>query len=109
MSLDITISRAKEIRCPCCGCFIMHQVQDTECSGGRVWYDILEKIGYYVPYEKRTAENDWYGKDMILTDEQAKELYEYAKTHYAYNSDAVANIVANAICSGEKVVINADW
>ena len=28
-------------------------------SGGRLWYDFLERLGYYVPYEKRTKENDW--------------------------------------------------
>lgn len=58
---------------------------------------------------RRAAENDWYGKDMILTDEQAKELYKYAKTNCAYNSDTVANLVFYAICNGEKVVVNADW
>lgn len=109
MGLDITISRAEEVRCPKCGEVVTAKVVDSESSGGRMWHDFLAKVGYHVPYEKRTAENDWYGKDMILTDEQAKELYECAKTSCAYNSDAVANIVANAICSGEKVVINADW
>lgn len=109
MGLDITISRAEEVRCPKCGEVVTAKVVDSESSCGGMWRDFLAKVGYYVPYEKRTAENDWYGKDMILTEEQAKELYEYAKTSCAYNSGAVANIVANAICSGEKVVINADW
>lgn len=110
MGLDITISRAGEVRCPKCGEVVKEEVVDSASSGGRMWYDFLEKVGYYVPYEKRTPENDWYGKDMILTDEQAKELYEYAKKNEGcFGVGAVADLVANAICSGEKVVINADW
>ena len=61
MSLDITIKERKEFRCPDCGRLVTTQDIDAEDSGGRVWYGFLESVGYYVPYEKRTKENDWYG------------------------------------------------
>ena len=78
-------------------------------SGGRLWYDFLEKLGYYVPYEKRTKENDWYGKDMILDNEQAKQLVDYAVKKEVYNWDGVERVVTEALAHGNKVVINADW
>lgn len=64
MSLDITIKERKEFRCPDCGRLVTTQDIDAECSGGRVWYNFLEQIGYYVPCGKRTEENDWYGEDQ---------------------------------------------
>lgn len=66
-------------------------------------------IGYYVPYEKRTKENDWYGKDMVLDNEQAKQLADYAVKKEVYNWDGVEWIVTEALAHGNKVVINADW
>lgn len=64
---------------------------------------------YYVPYEKRTKENDWYGKDMVLDNEQAKQLADYAVKKEVYNWDGVEWIVTEALAHGNKVVINADW
>ena len=46
MSLDITIKERKEFRCPDCGCLVTTHDIGEECSGGRVWYDFLEPIGY---------------------------------------------------------------
>lgn len=66
-------------------------------------------INYYVPYEKRTKENDWYGKDMVLDNEQAKQLADYAVKKEVYNWDGVEWIVTEALAHGNKVVINADW
>ena len=77
MSIDITIKERKEFRCPDCGRLVTTQDVGAECSGGRVWYNFLESVWYYVPYEKRTEENDWYGKDMELTEEQAKQLAQF--------------------------------
>ena len=57
MSLDITIKERKEFRCPDCGRLVTTKDIDEECSGGRLWYNFLELIGYYVPYEKRTSIN----------------------------------------------------
>lgn len=76
---------------------------------GMHWYDFLERLGYYVPYEKRTEKNDWYGKDMVLDNEQAKQLVDYAVKKEVYNWDGVERVVTEALAHGNKVVINADW
>ena len=109
MGLDIEIMERKDVRCPHCG-----EVINTVCitsadSCGREWYDFLERIGYYVPYGKRTEENDWYGKDMVLDNEQAKQLVDYAVKKVVYNWDGVERVVSTALMHGNKVVINADW
>ena len=109
MSLDIIITERKESRCPDCEWLVMTQDIGAECSGGRVWYNFLEPIGYYVPYEKRTEENDWYGKDMVLTEEQAKQLADFVSDNHPYNDRDVERLVARALMRGNKVVINADW
>ena len=109
MSLDITIKERKEFYCPDCGRLVTTQDIGEECSGGRVWYNFLEPIGYYVPYEKRTEENDWYGKDMVLTEEQAKQLADFVSDNLPYQWVAINNLIASAMLHGNKVVINADW
>ena len=109
MSLDITIKERKEFRCPDCGRLVTTQDIDAECSGGRVWYNFLEPIGYYVPYEKRTEENDWYGKDMVLTEEQEKQLADFVSDNQPYYAKSIYGLVARALMRGNKVVINADW
>ena len=109
MSLDITIKERKEFRCPDCGRLVTTQDVGAEDSGGRVWYNFLEQIGYYVPYEKRTEENDWYGKDMALTEEQAKQLADFVSDNLPYQWVAINNLIASAMLHGNKVVINADW
>ena len=70
MGLDITVMERRDVRCPHCGEVITTVDVASTDSGGRLWYDSLERLGYYVPYEKRTKENDWYGKDMVLDNEQ---------------------------------------
>lgn len=109
MSLDITIKERKEFYCPDCGRLVTTQDVGEEDSGGRVWYDFLEPIGYYVPYENRTEENNWYGKDMVLTEEQAKQLADFVSEYQPYNARDVECLVARALMRGNKVVINADW
>ena len=109
MSLDITIKERKEFRCPDCGRLVTTQDIGAECSGGRVWYNFLEPIEYYVPYEKRTEENDWYGKDMELTEEQAKQLAQFVEDYQPNNYNEIEDMVARALMRGNKVVINADW
>ena len=49
MGLDITISERKEYCCPNCGTPVGHTDIASTDSGGRLWYDFLEKLGYYVP------------------------------------------------------------
>lgn len=109
MGLDITVMEYKDIRCPRCGEVVNTvEVYGTD-SNGSLWYDFLERLGYYVPYEKRTEKNDWYGKDMVLDNEQAKQLADYAVKKEVYNWDGVEWIVREALAHGNKVVINADW
>ena len=109
MSLDITIKERKEFYCQDCGRLVTAQDIGEECSGGRVWYNFLEPIGYYVPYEKRTDENDWYGEDMVLTEEHAKQLADFVSDNQPYNARYSEWLVAGALMRGNKVVINADW
>lgn len=109
MGLYIMISERKEYHCPNCGVPVGHTDIASTDSGGRLWYDFLEKIGYYVPYEKRTKENDWYGKDMVLDNEQAKQLADYAVKKEVYNRDDVERVVAMALMHENEVVINANW
>ena len=104
MGLDITVMERKDVRCPHCG-----EVITTVDVSSSLWYDFLEKLGYYVPYEKRTKENDWYGKDMVLDNEQAKQLADYAVKKEVYNWDGVESVVATALMHENKVVINANW
>ena len=109
MSLDITIKERKESHCPDCGRLVTTQDIGAEDSCGREWYNFLEQIGYYVPYGKRTEENDWYEKDMVLTEEQAKQLYDFVSDNLPYRWVAIKDLIARAQLHGNKVVINADW
>ena len=109
MSLDITIKERKEFRCPDCGRLVTTQDIGAECSGGRVWYDFLQSVSYYVEGDNPTEENDWYGKDMVLTEEQAKQLADFVSDNQPYNARDVECLVARALLHGNKVVINADW
>ena len=109
MSLDITIKERKEFRCPDCGRLVTTQDIDSECSSGRVWYDFLQGVGYYVEGDNPTEENDWYGEDMVLTEEQAKQLADFVSDKHPYNARDVECLVARALLHGNKVVINADW
>lgn len=109
MGLDIRLTQRKENCCPHCGKFIDHKEVDSVYSSGRVWYPFLESIGYYVPYAQRTEKNDWYGKDMVLTEEQAKKLYEFVSEHDAYNDGEVKRMVAVALFEKDDIVVNADW
>ena len=52
MGLDITIMERKDVRCPHCGEVVNTVDVSSTDSGGRLWYDFLERLGYYVPYEK---------------------------------------------------------
>ena len=109
MGLDIIIKELKEFRCPDCGQLVTTQNIDAECSSGRVWYDFLESVGYYVPYEKRSEENDWYGEDMVLTGEQAKQLADFVSDNKPYNARDIKYLIKRALMRGNKVIINADW
>jgi hypothetical protein len=109
MGLDITIKQKHIVRCSECGNFVEARIVSGEHSGGRAWYPFLESVGYYVPYEKLTEENDWYGKDMELTKEQRDHLFHYCQNNEVYNYHEIAGLVAMAEALGDAVVINADW
>ena len=109
MSLDITIKERKEYRCPDCGRLVTTQDIGAECSGGSVWYGFLQGVGYYVEGDNQTEENDWYVEDMVLTEEQAKQLADFVYDNQPYNARDVECLVARALLHGNKVVINADW
>lgn len=109
MGLDITISERKEYRCPNCGISVGYTDIASTDSGGRAWYEFLENVGYCVPYDKRTEEKDWNCLDMVLNNEQAKQLADYAVKKEVYNWDGVERVVATALMHENKVVINANW
>ena len=109
MSLDITIKERKEFRCPDCGRLVTTQGIGEECSSGRVWYDFLQGVGYYVEGDNLTEENDWYGKDMVLTEEQAKQLAQFVSDYQPTDYDDIEVLVARALLHGNKVVINSSW
>lgn len=48
-------------------------------------------------------------KDMVLDNEQAKQLVDYAVKKEVYNWDDVDRVVTMALLHENKVVINADW
>ena len=108
MSLDITIKERKEFRCPDCGKLVTAQDIDAECSSGRAWYDFLESVGYYAPYGE-PEDDDWYATDMVLTEEQAKQLADFVSDNQPYNARDVEHLVARALMRGNRVEINADW
>lgn len=109
MGLDITVKQKRTIRCPNCGEVVETRIVDSAHGSGRAWYPFLESVGYYVPYEKRTEENDWYGKDMVLTKEQSDHLFRYCQDNEVYNYQEMASLVAVSEAVGDVVVINADW
>lgn len=46
---------------------------------------------------------------MVLDNEQAKQLADYAVKKEVYNWDGVESVVATALMHENKVVINANW
>ncbi len=111
MSLDVRFTVRRNIVCPHCGKVVMTTDEQSVATGGRGWYPILEDLGYYVPYEKRNEENDWYGKDMVLTEEQLSDLYQFIRHHVSelYHAMDVLSLIAVARMENDMVVLNADW
>lgn len=110
MSLDVRVFARVTQTCPHCGEVVGIKDYDHVDSGGRVWYPILEELGYYVPYEKRTEENDWYGKDMELTREQAEKVYRFVRKHGdLYHAVEIQGLIAMSTFEYVTIVINADW
>jgi hypothetical protein len=106
MGLDVRFTQRKKIVCQHCGKLVDYKDVDETQSGGRCWYPFLQAIGYYVP---NSDEDRWYGKDMGLTKEQTKDLYEFLHSIDAYNLYDVKRIVAVAMAEEDDIFINADW
>lgn len=113
MSLDIRFTSYEGIKCPHCGEIVGRKEIDCVDSGGRGWYPILEELGYYVPYEQRTEENDWYGKDMVLTVEQTDKVRRFVMDnldlYYYYYGRDVQLLIDSALYNHYTIVVNADW
>ena len=111
MGFDITVIQCDLAKCQNCDEPIIGTIRDYVDSSGRVWKEYLEKIGYYVPYEirEKEPERDFYGKDMTLTSEQAKDLVTFAREHDVFGWVSIKMLVDCAIENGDFVVINADW
>lgn len=110
MSLDIRFTSYEGGVCPHCGEIVGRKEIDCAESGGKGWYPILEELGYYVPYEQRTEENEWYGKDMVLTEEQADKVYRFVCDNPdLYDSCYVRRVLASALYEKYTIVVNADW
>ena len=109
MGLDITFTRRKSIVCPACGEILGHIDVTSIDAGGRGWYPLLETLGYYVPRNRRTEENNWYGKDMVLSDDQVNEAYQFTKKTNLFGADALQSLIATDLCEKDSIVVNADW
>lgn len=106
MGLDIRFKQKKRIICPKCGEIAGHHEVNSVGTGGRPWYPFLESIGYYNP---DSEEDEWYGKDMTLTQEQALRAFDFAKDEEVYNWHEVTSMIAVALCEKDDIAINADW
>lgn len=110
MSLDIRFKTQTPIICPHCGEVASYETIDEVSSGGRVWYDFLEDIGYYVSDEKQANEvPSKYGEDMILSIGQIKTLRKFLKTHDIYEYRDIDCMALKALIDEQKLIVNADW
>ena len=113
MGLDIRIYQMRPVYCSHCGELTAYKTVDAVDGSGSVWYEFLTSIGYYKPYVKGQQYNqDMYGMDMTLTDEQVNELSKFVdKTELKdwYYITEVKDLIESARIDGDKIVINADW
>lgn len=106
MSLDVTVKVINPITCPECGTEVYSELVAEIMSGGRKWYPFIEGIGYY------SYENDqckWYGKDMLLSECNARKLLEYLELHEVFARWEIYEAVLKSLREGWRVYINADW
>lgn len=71
---------------------------------------VFESIGYYIPYEERTEEKDWYAKDMKLTHDQMIAALSFLKKNMdLYEADAIYDMIGGALYGNDAIIVNADW
>ena len=110
MSLDIRFTSYEDVKCPHCGEIVGRKEVESVNSGGHGWYPILEEIRYYVPNEPLTEETDWYGKDMVLTVEQADKVHRFVMDNPdLYYGRDVQLLIDLALYNHYTIVVNADW
>lgn len=76
-----------------------------------------EELALLEKWKRKLCLQEWrikllthlHPEDMVLDNEQAKQLVDYAVKKEVYNWDGVESVVAEALAHGNKVVINADW
>lgn len=110
MGLDIRFKTQKPVICPHCGEVVSYETIDEVNSGGRVWYDFLEDIGYYVPSEKQTNETPGkYSEDMKLSTNQIKILRKFLKMHDIYEHRSIDCMALRSLVDKQNMIVNADW
>lgn len=104
MGMDVSFYSERDIVCPHCQTVVEKAIVRSAYSGGRTWRECLRKIGYY------TEDGKWYGKDMKLSEEQVKQVYDFIKeSDYLVSGEDVACLLAEALLEKYTVWINADW
>lgn len=110
MSLDINFKVEEAIRCQHCGEIVEWRTVSCTESGGKLWYAFLEDIGYYTDTDDDEERIKWYGKDMVLTDEQVKNLAIFARKNRPYNYlDVIGMAGTHIAIENSRVVVNANW
>ena len=94
MGLDVTIKEVQEFRCPDCGKLVTTKDVNEVNAGGSY---------------TGNGDCNWYGEDMVLTEEQARALAEYSVKKIYWPNNEIEKLVAVALLRGHKVVVNADW
>lgn len=102
MGLNMEIKKVKEMKCPHCGEVAGYEALAIYYAGGLKWEDFLTKIGYY-------QSEEWYGKDKLLTESEARAMVEGVRSKDAGAYEELKSFVALALYDGNKVVINANW
>lgn len=104
MGLDVNFITKQDVICPHCGKVVDTKIICIEDSNGRGWYPLLERIGYY------TSDNRWYGKDMVLTEDQKRLVYDFVRNHLdLHRAHSILGAIAQTVVEKSVLVVNADW
>lgn len=113
MGLSVKFKQQKNYFCPDCGKLVVTIDEDEVPCGGSTWYEYLEKIGYYVPYNDiKDSPYDWYGKDMVLDKEKIEALQDFIcmfePNCYDINKLLKMTVIAK-VKDDIALSVNADW